>query len=61
MEAAAAKETLAVGDSVYRTWDPGQERGTIVAETGNKAQWLVTLASGKTWIYHSQDLALVES
>lgn len=56
-----ATKELSVGDSVYRAWDPGQELGTIVAETGNKAQWIVTLKSGKTWIYHTGDLVLVES
>jgi len=62
VEATAAKEaTLAVGDHVYRTWDPGQEPGTIVAAAPNKAQWIVSLARGKTWIYHSNELALVES
>ena len=57
----ATKETLAVGDRVFCVYDPGQEPGTIIEATVNKAQWLVTWASGKTWIYHTTDLALVES
>lgn len=57
----ATKETLSVGDSVYRVWDASQELGTIVAATVNKAQWVVALARGKTWIYHSKDLVRVES
>ena len=61
MEAAAAKKVLEVGDSVYLTYDPAQERGTIVEATVNKAQWLVAWASGKVWIHHSSDLKLVES
>lgn len=61
MAITAAQEALAVGDSVYRAHDPGQEPGTIVSATPNKAQWLVTWASGKTWIYPSADLVPVES
>lgn len=61
MEATATKEALEVGDSVYRVWDPGQEPGVIVEAMPNKAQWLVSMARGKTWIYHSSELALVES
>lgn len=60
METTATKD-LAVGDSVYLKHDPGQEVGTVVSTTVNKAQWLVAWASGKTWIYHSTDLMLVES
>lgn len=56
-----ATKDLAVGDSVYLAYDPAQEPGTIVSTTVNKAQWLVSWASGKTWIYHSTDLVLVES
>lgn len=57
----ATKEALAVGDSVYCVHDPSQEPGVIVEATVNKAQWLVTWASGKTWIYPTVDLAIVES
>lgn len=56
-----ATKTLEVGDSVYRVWDPAQEHGVIVAATVNKAQWIVSFTRGKTWIYHSKDLVLVES
>lgn len=57
----ATKAALAVGDSVYCVYDPGQEPGVIVATTVNPGQWLVTWGSGKTWIYHTTDLARVES
>jgi hypothetical protein len=59
----ATKEALAVGDRVCAA-DPFsllKGSGTIVAATENKAQWLVSWDSGKTWIYHTDDLALVES
>lgn len=57
----ATIESFTVGDRVYLAYDPGQEEGVIVQATPNKAQWVVSWASGKTWIYPSVDLVRVAS
>lgn len=56
----ATEEILSVGDRVALEYAPYMT-GKIVSEAGNKAQWIVTLDNGKTWIYHSTDLVPVES